>query len=235
MSILVRRDRERGRLSLDWLQSTFTFSFADYYDPRHLGFGALRALNEHLVAPGGAFDTARRADLEVISYVCDGALRHWDSLGNETVIGPGGVQRLSAGRGVTHRESNESGAAPLRFVQIWILPEVANVAPGYESRVFHKGAPSAGMRLLASRDGRQGSLTIGRDVDLFNASLPAGDVVAHPLGFDREAWVQVLDGAASLNGTLLARGDGAGVHDVDTLRIDARTDVELLVFDMARG
>ncbi|MEL6979589.1 MAG: pirin family protein [Pseudomonadota bacterium] len=235
MTMLIRRAAERGMRSLDWYESWFTFSFGDYYDPRFLGFGALRALNETRLSAGRGFAMAERSDLEILTYVCEGALRHRDDLGNDVVTGPGGVQRLSAGAGARSSKENASRDKPARFVQIWILPETSGGAPSFEAAAFAKSDASGGLRLLASSSGARGSVKIQRDVDFHAAALRAGDVIAHPLGEDREAWIQVLSGAVLVNGAALATGDGVGLQDVEVAQIVADADAEFFLFDMARG
>ncbi|MEO1331141.1 MAG: pirin family protein [Pseudomonadota bacterium] len=235
MTIVIRRANERGARSLDWLESKFTFAFGDYYDPRNLGFGALRALNENSVAADRGFDEARLTDLEIISYVCDGALRHRDSLGNDVVVSAGGVQRLSAGRGVAHRQVNASSTEPLRFIQVWILPNSLDATPSYETIARAPAPPAGGLRLLGSQTGRQGSLTIDRELDFYLAALREGETIAHPLGPDREVWFHVLKGAVAIEGEQLRAGDGAGLQDLEILTIAADEEAEALVFDMQRG
>ncbi|MEM9094701.1 MAG: pirin family protein [Pseudomonadota bacterium] len=234
MTVMVRRASERGKRTLDWFESKFTFSFDDYYDPRYLGFGALRALNETTVAAKGVFDPVTRSDLELVTYVCEGELLHKDSLGNDVVLGAGDVQCISAGSGIEHSSGNASGDAALRYVQIWILPEHDGGPPRYQNVRFPAGADSRGMRLLGSRDGGNGSLKVGRDVDLHLGALQAGDSVAHPLGPDREAWLQVLSGRITVNSELLDAGDGAGFVGDAVLRVDPIGSADILLFDMSR-
>lgn len=234
MTIVKRRAADRGALSLDWIESRFTFSFGDYYDPRHLGYGALRALNEHRLAAGRGFDPQWRSDLEILSYVCHGALRHRDSLGNDVLLQSGGLQRLSAGRGAEASLANASSSDPARFLQIWILPEENGGAPNYATSTIAPTQTTGALRLIASRNGRDGSLSVKRDVDLYVSTLPQGGAVVHPLGRDREAWIQLLQGEIAVNGEVLTVGDGIGLVNVEILKIDATEDAELLLFDMSR-
>ncbi|MEM6974123.1 MAG: pirin family protein [Pseudomonadota bacterium] len=232
MTIVIRRAAERGLMSLDWVETRYSFSYGDYYNPRHMGFGALRALNEHRVAPDAAFAAAWRTDIETITYVCAGSLRHRDNLGNDIVLGPGSVQRISAGSGMECAFSNAE-SAPLHFIQIWVLPETTGGAPGYASATFPM---SGGLRLLASHDGRQGSVSVQRDVALYRGMLRPGDRNAHPLGPEREAWVHVLSGELSLAGERLSAGDGIGLVELEIAQIEnaGSGDAAFLLFDMSR-
>jgi redox-sensitive bicupin YhaK (pirin superfamily) len=223
----------RGQSRRDWLDSLHTFSFADYYDPAHMGFRHLRVINEDRVQPASGFPTHAHRDMEIISYVLEGELEHRDSLGNGSIIRPGDVQRMSAGTGVTHSEYNPSRTEPVHFLQIWILPEREGLAPGYEQRAFPDEAKRGRLCLVASRGGRAGSVTVHQDVDLFAALLGPGKQVGHRLGPGRHAWVQVARGAVSLNGTALAQGDGAAVSDEPGLEIQASEPSEILLFDLA--
>ena len=229
----VRRAADRGRSAFDWLDSRHTFSFADYHDPRHMGFRALRVINEDRVAPGRGFGTHPHRDMEIITYVIDGAVEHRDSMGNGSVIQPGDVQRMSAGTGVTHSEFNPSGAAPVHFLQIWILPERTGLTPSYEQRRFPAAEKRGMLRLIASNDGRDGSVVVFQDVDVFAAMLEPGEEVTHPLQHGRHAWVQIVSGGAAIDGAALAQGDGVAVSDERAVTLRARERAEVLLFDLA--
>jgi quercetin 2,3-dioxygenase len=231
--IIVRPAEERGVANFGWLDSRHTFSFGHYYDPRHMGIGALRVINDDRVAPGGGFDTHAHQDMEIISYVLEGAMEHQDSIGTGSVIRPGDVQRMTAGTGIAHSEFNHSRAEPVHFLQIWIVPERKGLEPGYEQKTFPLEERRGKARLVASRDGRDGSLTVHQDVDLYTSVLEAGDEVAIALRPERSAWVQVARGAVTLNGTGLKEGDGAAVFDTATLTLTSDTGGEVLVFDLA--
>jgi redox-sensitive bicupin YhaK (pirin superfamily) len=198
--IIVRPAEERGVANFGWLDSRHTFSFGHYYDPRHMGIGALRVINDDRVAPGGGFDTHSHQDMEIISYVLEGAMEHQDSIGTGSVIRPGDVQRMTAGTGIAHSEFNHSRTEPVHFLQIWIVPERKGLAPGYEQKTFPLEERHGKARLVASRDGRDGSLTVHQDIDLYTSVLEAGDEVAIVLRPERSAWVQVARGAALVHG-----------------------------------
>jgi len=231
--ITRRKAHERGHAQHGWLESYHTFSFADYYDPHHMGFRALRVLNEDRVQPGKGFGTHPHRDMEIISYVLEGALEHKDSLGASSVIAPGEVQRMSAGTGVTHSEFNSSKVEPVHFLQIWILPERAGLSPSYEQRAFPIEEKQGKLRLVASPTGREGSVTIHQEVDLYTSLLAPGEVVTHRLSAGRHAWVQVARGAILLNDTVLAAGDGAAVSDDTRLTVTAQDQAEVLLFDLS--
>lgn len=231
--IIVRPAEERGVANFGWLDSRHTFSFGHYYDPRHMGIGALRVINDDRVAPGGGFDTHAHQDMEIISYVLEGAMEHQDSIGTGSVIRPGDVQRMTAGTGIAHSEFNHSRTEPVHFLQIWIVPERKGLEPGYEQKTFPLEERRGKARLVASRDGRDGSLTVHQDIDLYTSVLEAGDEVAIDLRPERSAWVQVARGAVTLNGTGLKEGDGAAVFDTATLTLTSDTGGEVLVFDLA--
>ena len=231
--ITVRPSAERGRSELGWLSSRHTFSFADYLDPRHMSFRSLRVVNEDRVQPGAGFPTHGHRDMEIVTYVVEGALEHKDSLGTGSVIHPGEVQRMTAGTGVTHSEYNSSRIEPVHFLQIWILPERQGLAPGYEQRAFPAAEMQGRLRLVAARDGRDGSVTVHQDVRLLAARLAPGEEIVHSLAPGRHAWLQVVRGALVMNGTTLAAGDGAAVSDEAHLALAARAPSELLLFDLA--
>jgi quercetin 2,3-dioxygenase len=232
MTLTVRKSEERGSANFGWLDSKHSFSFGHYHDPRHMGFGPLRVINDDRVAPGGGFPTHPHSDMEIISYVLDGALEHKDSLGTGSVIRPGDVQRMSAGTGVRHSEFNASKTEPVHFLQIWIIPEKKGIAPGYEQKAFSDAEKQGRLRLIGSRDGREGSVTIHQDVDLYATLLGKGDVVDHAIAPGRGGWVQVARGSVSLNGEALGEGDGVGVSTSGPLRIEGLADAEVLLFDM---
>jgi hypothetical protein len=231
--IRVRRADERGKAEHGWLSSRHTFSFGEYYDPSHMGFRQLRVINEDRVQPGKGFPTHAHSDMEIVTWVLDGALEHEDSLGNGSVIRPGDIQRMSAGTGVTHSEFNSSRAELVHFLQIWVLPEARGLPPGYEQQAFPDTERRARLRLIGSRDGRERSVTIHQDVGLYATLLAAGEEVAHVLRPGRHAWVQVARGTVALNGHALEDGDGAAVSDEARLELLARTPAELLLFDLA--
>jgi quercetin 2,3-dioxygenase len=231
--ITLRPAHRRGRTAIDWLDSQHSFSFGDYYDPAHMGYRSLRVINDDRVAPGGGFGRHPHRNMEVVTYVLEGALEHRDSLGTGSVIRAGDVQRMTAGTGIYHSEFNPSDAEPVHLLQIWLLPEELNLRPGYEQRSAAELAAGGPLRLLASRDGRDGSVTVHQDVDLFAARLGAGEGVTHRLRPGRGAWVQVTRGAVGLNGRPLRAGDGAAVEDEAELRLTAAGPAEALVFDLA--
>ncbi len=230
--IMRRLARERGHAQHGWLESYHTFSFADYYDPRHMGFRTLRVINEDRVQPGRGFGTHPHRDMEILSYVLEGALEHRDSLGTGSVIRPGEVQRMSAGTGVTHSEFNHSPSELVHFLQIWILPERTGLAPSYEQRAFPAPEKQGQLRLVASRDGREGSVTIHQQVDLYVTVLAPGATVTQRLPPGRSAWVQVARGTLRLNDTPLLAGDGAAVSGETVLTVTAQDQSEVLLFDL---
>lgn len=233
MALTVRRAEERGKAKFGWLDSKHTFSFGHYYDPEHLGFGPLRVINEDRVAPGAGFPTHPHANMEIISYVLDGALEHKDSLGTGSVIRPGDVQRMTAGTGVRHSEFNASKSDPVHFLQIWIIPEAEGLEPSYEEKAFAEEEKRGRLRLVASRTGREGSLTVHRDVDLYATIVGPDESVSHRLESGRRAWVQVARGSVKVNGKELRAGDGAAVSEPGDLEIVGVADAEVLLFDIA--
>jgi redox-sensitive bicupin YhaK (pirin superfamily) len=230
--ITIRRAAERGHFDHGWLNTYHTFSFADYHDPAHMGFRSLRVLNDDRVAPGQGFGEHRHRDMEIVSYVLEGALAHRDSMGNSGVILPGDVQRMSAGTGVQHSEFNGSRTEPVHFLQIWILPEAPGTAPGYEQRTFLPQTRRGKLRLIGSRDGREGSVTIRQDVDAWASVLETGQEVRHVVAPGRHAWLQVAEGELELNGNRLEEGDGAAVSDERALEITGKG-AEFLLFDLS--
>jgi redox-sensitive bicupin YhaK (pirin superfamily) len=231
--ISIRRADDRGRAQFGWLDSRHTFSFGHYHDNRFMGFGPLRVINDDRVTPGAGFDTHGHRDMEIVTYVLEGALEHKDSLGTGSVIRPGDVQRMSAGTGILHSEFNHSKTEPVHFLQIWILPDRAGIEPGYEQKAFAEPDRRDRLALLASRDGREGSVTVHQDIDLLGGLLSPGAVVEHRLGEGRVAWLHVAEGAATVNGEWLESGDGLAVRDETLLTIEAADTTNLLVFDMA--
>ena len=231
--IAVRRSLERGHAQHGWLESFHTFSFADYRDPRFMGFRDLRVINEDRVRPGRGFDAHSHRDMEIVTFVIEGELEHQDSLGNGSLIRAGDVQRMSAGTGVTHSEYNPSSTDPVHFLQIWILPEREGLAPSYEQRRFGAEDRRGVMRLIASPDGRDGTLRLHQDVEIHASLVEPGKPVAHELAAGRHAWIQMIRGEIEVAGVSLAAGDGAAVSDETQLRIEPRETSELLLFDLA--
>jgi len=233
MTLMLRKSEERGGANFGWLNSKHTFSFGDYHDPRHMGFGPLRVINDDRVAPGGGFPTHPHSDMEIVSYVLQGALEHKDSLGTGSVIRPGDVQRMSAGTGIRHSEFNASKSEPVHFLQIWIIPERKGLPASYEQKAFDDAEKRGQLRLVGSRDGRDGSVTIHQDVDLYATLLAKGERVTHELPAGRSAWIQVARGSVTLNGLALKDGDGVATSTAGELRLDGVESAEVLLFDMA--
>lgn len=232
--ITLRPAQERGSAYFGWLDSRHTFSFGEYFDPSHMGFADLRVINEDKVSPGQGFSTHGHRDMEIISYVLEGALEHKDSIGTGSVIRPGDVQRMSAGTGIMHSEYNASKTEPVHFLQIWILPETKGIQPGYEQKTFTNEEKRGQLRLIGSRDGRNGSITIHQDVDLYVAALHEGNKVSHTFAKGRVAWLQVARGAVQLNEQTLAAGDGAAISEESVITLQGiADDTEVLLFDMA--
>ncbi len=233
--ITIRPSEERGSFNHGWLETHHTFSFADYYDPNFMGFRALRVINEDTVQPGRGFGTHPHRDMEIITYVLDGALEHRDSLGTGSIIRPGDGQRMSAGTGIRHSEQNPSKTDPVHLLQIWILPNQLGIKPGYEQKSFPSEEKRGRLRVLASPDGREGSVTIHQDASLYSSILSAGQAVEHNLAPGRHGWLQVARGTVKLNGKELHQGDGAAVSDEQKLTISGsgKEDAEILLFDLA--
>ncbi len=232
--IQIRRANERGRASFGWLDSRHTFSFGEYYDPKHMGFGPLRVINDDRVRAGAGFGTHGHRDMEILSYVLEGALEHKDSLGTGSVIRPGDVQRMSAGTGIQHSEFNPDRGKPVHFLQIWIEPERDGLAPSYEEKHFADAERRNQLRLIASREARDGSLAIHQDADVYAALLDDGKVLTHALRAGRQIWLQVARGEVELNGQALAEGDGAAIRGESELAIRGRgSNAEILLFDLA--
>jgi redox-sensitive bicupin YhaK (pirin superfamily) len=228
----IRRSEERGHANHGWLDSYHTFSFADYHDPRHVHFGALRVINEDRVQPAMGFGTHGHRDMEIISYVLAGSLAHKDSMGNGSVIRPGDVQRMSAGTGVTHSEFNASDREVVHFLQIWILPERQGIEPGYEQKYFDAAEKRGRLRLIASRDGRDGSVTIHQDASLYAALIDGNERAALDLAPERRAYVHVARGEVRVNGEKLAAGDAVKLTNAGRIVLEQGRDAEVLVFDL---
>jgi quercetin 2,3-dioxygenase len=227
--IRIRKATDRGHFDHGWLDTNHTFSFADYYDPDFMGYRALRVINEDRVQPGRGFGTHSHRDMEILTYVLEGALAHHDSMGTGSTIRPGEVQRMSAGTGVLHSEMNASRDELVHFLQIWILPERRGIQPGYEQKTF--ASDPGKLRLVASHDGADGSLTIHQDAKLFSATLNKDDTIAYDLPEGRYGWLQVARGTVDLNGKKLHAGDGASIEDERSLKISG--DGEILLFDLS--
>lgn len=231
--IQLRRASERGKTTIDWLTSYHTFSFGEYRDEQFVGFGALRVINDDYVAPDKGFATHAHHDMEILTYVLEGELAHRDSLGNGAHIQPGEVQRMTAGTGIMHSEYNPSNSKPVHFLQIWIHPDRKGLAPGYEQKHFFPQEKQDRFCLIASADGRQGSVQIHQDVNVYASVLTAGQVVRCTLNAGRRAWVQVARGKVRLNSSFMVEGDGAGVTDEKSMLFECQEDAELLVLDLA--
>ena len=231
--ITIRPSQERGGGNHGWLNTRHTFSFDQYYDPRFMGFRSLRVINEDVVAPATGFPTHPHRDMEIITYILEGKLEHKDSLGTGSIILPGDGQRMTAGRGIRHSERNPSPTDPVHLLQIWILPERNGLEPSYEQKSFPETEKRGKLRVIASRDGREGSVKINQDAQLYVALLGSGDQVTHNFEKNRYGWLQVAKGAVELNGTKLTQGDGAAISDEQKLTIKGTKDSELLLFDLA--
>ncbi len=230
--IEIIKSETRGQADHGWLQARHTFSFAEYRDPERVHFGPLRVINEDRIAPGQGFGTHPHRDMEIVTYPISGAIEHRDSMGNGTVITAGEVQRMTAGTGVQHSEFNHSQDEELHLLQIWLFPEQKNLEPGYEQKPFSREEKLNRLRLIASRDGRDGSITVHQDASIFASVLDAGATLTHTTGADRKVFVQVVYGELSVNGESVASGDGVQIADVDTIEIAAEKESELLLFDM---
>jgi len=231
--IRVRKSHERGHANHGWLDTYHTFSFSTYQDPEHMQFRSLRVMNEDVVAPGQGFGTHPHRDMEIVTYVLEGALEHKDSMGNGEVLRPGEFQRMSAGTGITHSEFNPSGDEPVHLYQIWLLPERKGIEPSYEQKRFPEDERHNRLRLVASRDAAEGSLLIHQDACIFLASIDAGQQVTHKLETSRYVWLQVLRGSVTLNGHDLHTGDGAAASDETSLTIEVTDNAEVMLFDLA--
>jgi quercetin 2,3-dioxygenase len=231
--MITFRDRmARGQSRTGWLDSHHTFSFSDYYDPAQMGFRSLRVINEDRVIPGAGFPRHGHRDIDIISYVLEGALEHKDSLGNGTVIRPGEVQRMSAGTGILHSEFNPSKTEPLHFLQIWIIPKQIGLSPSYEQKAFPIEERRGRLRLVAAPEGRDGAVTLHQDAHLFVANLEPGECAVHEVMRGRGVWLQVARGIVALNSTEMREGDGAKVEGEPKIVVEAETDAEILLFDL---
>jgi quercetin 2,3-dioxygenase len=231
--IKIRKAEERGHFDLGWLDTYHTFSFDRYYDPAHMHFRSLRVINEDRVATAKGFPTHSHRDMEIITYILSGELEHRDSMGNGSVIRPGDVQRMSAGTGVAHSEFNPSETVSVHLLQIWIMPRARNLPPGYEQKFFSEEERRGRLRLVASEDGRDGSVTIQQDARLYATMLESGSSVEHTLADKRYAWIQVARGNLNVNGHELKQGDGAAVSNEHQLQLAADDGAEVLLFDLA--
>lgn len=231
--LTIRKANDRGHANHGWLDTFHTFSFASYYDPRHMGFRALRVINDDRVDGGNGFGTHPHNDMEIITYILEGALQHRDSMGTGSVIKPGDVQRMTAGTGVTHSEFNASASEPVHLLQIWLLPEREDLKPSYEEKHFAKADRQDQLRLVASRGGENGSIHVNQDVRLYASLLASGKTVEHTLAKGRHAWLQVAKGGLRVNDLKLETGDGLAVSAEEKLQITATADSEFLLFDLA--
>jgi quercetin 2,3-dioxygenase len=227
----IRRANERGHAEHGWLNTYHTFSFAEYYDPQWMGYRSLRVINDDFVAPGMGFGTHPHRDMEIITYILSGALAHKDSMGNGRVIQTGDVQYMAAGTGVQHSEFNPSKDEAVHLLQVWIQPDQKAVKPAYAEKSF-KDAASGRLHLVTSKSGREGSIPIHQDADLWLAKLNAGENVTHNLGAGRHAWLHVAEGEVSLNGKTLAAGDAAAINEEGALKLSATTPSQVLLFDL---
>jgi redox-sensitive bicupin YhaK (pirin superfamily) len=230
--ITIRHSRERGHFDHGWLNTFHTFSFDQYYDPRFMSFRTLRVINEDFVAPGRGFPTHGHRDMEIITYILQGALQHEDSMGNGSIIRPGDVQRMSAGTGVRHSEKNPSQDEPVHLLQIWILPDTLNLEPGYEQKAFSEEERRGQLRLIASSDGRDGSVTVRQDVNVYASILDAGQTVTANMDQTRYGWIQVACGSVSVNGERGEQGDGLIAVGESSLEITGQDASEVLLFDL---
>jgi hypothetical protein len=232
--MIIFRDRgTRGQTRTGWLDSKHSFSFGDYYDPAHIGFRALRVINEDRVIPGAGFPRHAHRDMDILSYVLEGGLQHKDSIGNGTVIRPGEIKRMSAGTGIEHSEFNASQTEPVHFLQIWIVPDKRGLPPSYEQKPVPLEERRGKLRLVAAPDAKDGAVTLHQDARVYVANLAAGERVAHDIASGHGVWVQVARGVIGLNGTELREGDGAALEEEKTATIEAETDAEILLFDLA--
>jgi hypothetical protein len=230
--ISIRKSKERGHFDHGWLNTYHTFSFDQYYDPRYMGFRSLRVINEDFVAPGRGFPMHGHRDMEIITYILEGALQHEDSMGNGSVIRPGDVQRMTAGTGVRHGEKNASDKERVHLLQIWILPNADSLTPGYEQKAFSEAERRGRFRLIASSDGRDDSVKLNQDVSLFAAILGAGEEVERAMDPVRYGWIQVARGSITVNGEKAEQGDGVVVVAESNLKIKAEEAAEVLLFDL---
>lgn len=231
--IKVRKAADRGHFDFGWLNTYHTFSFGDYYDPSHMGFRSLRVINEDVVSPGRGFPRHGHRDMEIFTYILEGALQHRDSMGNGSIIRPGDVQRMSAGTGVTHSEANASSDETVHLLQIWILPATEGIEPDYEEKKFPAEEKLNRLRLIISPDGAEGAVRINQDARVYASVLDQSQEIVHQLDPERHAWIQVAAGSIAVNDIDLNQGDGAAVSDDSTIRMTARDQCEILLFDLA--
>jgi quercetin 2,3-dioxygenase len=231
--ITVRPSADRGQMNLGWLDTRYTFSFNRYYDPDHMGFRSLRVINEDYVKPGTGFGTHPHNDMEIVTYIFEGELEHRDSTGGGSVIRSGDIQRITAGTGVTHSEMNPSSEETVHLLQIWLQPDASGYEPGYEEKTFPESDRQGQLRLIVSNDGRDGSIRINQDADIYASLLSSGDKVTHEIAEGRGLWLQNARGEINVNGTVLHAGDGAAIEDENGLDIEAIDDSELILFDLA--
>lgn len=229
----VRKSQERGHANHGWLESYHSFSFAGYHDPKYMGFRALRVINENRVEPGRGFDAHSHRDMEILSFVLDGALEHKDNMGNGSVIRPGELQLMRAGTGVTHSEYNHSETEPVHFLQIWIIPDAEGLEPAYDQKAFPQEERSGRLKLLASPDGTDGSVQVHQDVSLYSAILGSGEVLSERLSEGRYAWVQVISGDLTVNGHAVSGGDGVAIAKEDEISLAASGPAEILLFELS--
>lgn len=223
----------RGQTKIDWLDSRHTFSFGNFRDPKRMGFRSLRVINDDRIAPGGGFGTHGHQDMEILTYVLAGELAHKDSLGTGSIIRPGDVQIMSAGTGIQHSEFNHSDTEPVHLLQIWMLPDRRNITPRYDQRNFPLAEKQSKLRLVASKDGREDSVVIHQDIDLYVSVLSSGDRITFEMGSDRFAWIQVARGIVTLNGESLREGDGVQINSPELLELTTDASAEILLFDLA--
>ena len=231
--ITLRKAQDRGHAQHGWLDSWHTFSFGDYYDPKHMGFRTLRVINEDRVAAGKGFPTHSHRDMEIVTYVLDGALEHRDSMGNGSVMKPGDVQRMSAGTGIGHSEFNASAKDPVHFLQIWLMPERRNLEPGYEQKTFPRQDLKGKLRVVASRDGANGAVVVHQDVTLLAGTLTEGESTSYTLAPGRHAWLHVARGKLRVNGQDLEAGDAVQASEEAALELSGVSDAEVLLFDLS--
>ena len=230
--LTVRKSNERGRTKIDWLDSRHTFSFGDYYDATAMGFSVLRVINEDRVVGGGGFPTHGHRDMEIVTWVLEGALEHRDSIGNGSVIRPGDAQRMSAGCGIRHSEFNASRTDPVHFLQIWLLPARAGIDPGYEQRNFPESTRRGKLTIVASPDGADGSITIHQDARMYDGVFATDEATTHKIPGGRRAYLHVARGSIEANGVSMGEGDGAAIENEDSLAIAARAQTEVILFDL---
>lgn len=232
MPMILRKSEDRGKADHGWLKTSYSFSFSDYHDPRYMGFGPLRVINDDYVGGGGGFPTHPHADMEIVTYVLDGALQHKDSLGNGSVIAAGDVQRMTAGTGIRHSEFNASQTETCHLLQIWILPNAKGHTPSYEQTQFSREQKLGKLCLIASNDGNAGSVTINQNVNLYASILNDGDIIQHEIAPNHGVWVQMAKGSIISNGQVLNEGDGLAIYEETTIEIKGNGESEFLLFDM---